>query len=632
MPEKPPSHNAGRDSRPAEGSVAYLDQTLWRQLSEAGSDEDFCYSWLNLQVRMISGAVSGMVALGPADSGPFTPMAVWPRGTQHASNLAGVLENALKERKGIVIRSDSDGAAASAEGSHIHVAFPVRAAGSLYGAAALEITPRPQEQLQSVMRQLQWGVVWLENRVLRKGFQSDSQVKDRVVTALDLAAVTLQEERFHSAATSVVTLLATRLDCDRVSVGFLRGRHVKVRALSHSSQFKKQMNLIRAIGRAMDESIDQQSELIIPDVAEKRNLVLRAHAELAKKHGDEAICTIPFLDKDGKGYGALTLERTEDRPFDEETVKLCDSVGALVGPILEEKRRNDRLLIFKMAESSRRLLGKVIGLGHMATKLITAALVGLAVFFYYAQGDYRVTAKTTMEGAVQMAVVAPYSGFIFKDYARAGDTVENGQLMVSLDDRDLKLERIKWESEREQYLRQYREAMADGNRAGMKVLNEQVSQAKVQLHLLDEQLSRAQLVAPFAGIVVSGDLSQSLGSPVERGDVLFEVAPLDDYRVKLQVDEREIRQIKVGQTGTLVLNSMPETRMPITVEKITPVSAASEGKNFFVVEAKLDEISERLRPGMEGYSKVSIDRRRLIWIWTHELIDWVHLWMWSWWP
>jgi multidrug efflux pump subunit AcrA (membrane-fusion protein) len=119
---------------------------------------------------------------------------------------------------------------------------------------------------------------------------------------------------------------------------------------------------------------------------------------------------------------------------------------------------------------------------------------------------------------------------------------------------------------------------------------------------------------------------------VERGDVLFEVAPLDAYRVKLQVDEREIRQIKVGQTGALVLNSLPETRMPISIEKITPVSASSEGKNFFVVEARLDEMSQRLRPGMEGYSKVYIDRRRLIWIWTHELLDWIRLWTWSWWP
>ena len=52
--------------------------------------------------------------------------------------------------------------------------------------------------------------------------------------------------------------------------------------------------------------------------------------------------------------------------------------------------------------------------------------------------------------------------------------------------------------------------------------------------LTGQQLERMQIMAPFDGVVVSGDLSQSLGSPVERGDVLFEVAPLDDWRLMLE--------------------------------------------------------------------------------------------------
>jgi len=39
-----------------------------------------------------------------------------------------------------------------------------------------------------------------------------------------------------------------------------------------------------------------------------------------------------------------------------------------------------------------------------------------------------------------------------------------------------------------------------------------------------------------------------------------------------------------------------------------------------------------LRPGMEGIGKVTIDRRRLIWVWTHEAIDWVRLQLWRWIP
>jgi hypothetical protein len=32
---------------------------------------------------------------------------------------------------------------------------------------------------------------------------------------------------------------------------------------------------------------------------------------------------------------------------------------------------------------------------------------------------------------------------------------------------------------------------------------------------------------------------------------------------------------------------------------------------------------------MEGIAKIDAGRRRLLWIWTHELIDWLRLQLWS---
>jgi multidrug resistance efflux pump len=166
----------------------------------------------------------------------------------------------------------------------------------------------------------------------------------------------------------------------------------------------------------------------------------------------------------------------------------------------------------------------------------------------------------------------------------------------------------------------------------MNVVGAQVNQAEAQLQLINEKLARSRISAPFDGIVVSGDLSQLLGTPVEQGKVLFEIAPLDAYRVILKVDERDITYLAVGQEGELVLSGIPGARQPFTVARITPVSTADEGRNYFRVEAKMAVVSERLRPGMEGVGKVAIGERRLIWIWTHKLIDWVRLAFWSWMP
>jgi multidrug efflux pump subunit AcrA (membrane-fusion protein) len=140
------------------------------------------------------------------------------------------------------------------------------------------------------------------------------------------------------------------------------------------------------------------------------------------------------------------------------------------------------------------------------------------------------------------------------------------------------------------------------------------------------------VLAPFDGIVVAGDLSQQLGAPIEKGKVLFEVAPLDSYRLVIEVDERDIADVAVGQRGSLLLSAFPSEEIKVTVEKVTPVSTAKEGRNFFRVEAQFDQPHDRLRPGMEGAGKIEIDRRSLVWIWTHQIVDWMRLAAWSWLP
>jgi len=140
------------------------------------------------------------------------------------------------------------------------------------------------------------------------------------------------------------------------------------------------------------------------------------------------------------------------------------------------------------------------------------------------------------------------------------------------------------------------------------------------------------VVAPFDGVVVSGDLTQSLGAPVERGTVLYEVAPMSAFRVILKVDERDMADVAVGQRGNILLSAFPHAPIAFQVEKVTPVSTPKEGKNFFRVEAKFDRNDTRLRPGMEGVGKIDIEQRRYAWIWTHQAIDSMRLMVWKWLP
>ena len=158
-----------------------------------------------------------------------------------------------------------------------------------------------------------------------------------------------------------------------------------------------------------------------------------------------------------------------------------------------------------------------------------------------------------------------------------------------------------------------------------------MQQAQAQRALAEDKLAKAELTAPFDALVVSGDLSQHIGSPVEQGKVLFELAPLDLYRVILKVDERDIRAVVVGQSGSLVLSGLTEERLPFKVKNIS-VPEASDGRNVFRVEAELEQSRLALRPGMQGVAKIDVGQRSLLWIWTHPAWNWLALQIWKWSP
>lgn len=599
----------------------------WERLKTSRDPRVFGEAWLEIQSRQIGEAARcAVVVFGPPDQGPFEPVAVWPPGSLGNPMLAQAIESAIKKRKPVV----KDGKRLSAgrtPGGHI-LASPLLVNAEICGAVAFETDHLDEARLEALQEQLEWGVAWLETSVHRSKFTS----ADRLVTVLNLVATSLHHDHFQESATAVVTELAGLLGCERVAIGFLKGQRCQVRALSHSASFGKKGNLIRAIEATMDEAVDQHATVVFPAPAEGALQVTRAHAALSKLQGDGAVCAVPLTEGE-RMLGAIVLERPAGEIFDERTVLLCEHAASLLGPLLDVKRKDDRWLPAKIADSLAGLLKKLLGPRHVAMKLVVLALIGLVVFFSYAVGQYRVTADARLEGTVQRAIAVPTAGYLVDSNVRAGDIVKQGDLLFSLDDRDLRLQRLKWTSQKLQSKREHSEAVAKHDRARARILSAQMEQADAEIALLDEELKRTQVKAPFDSFVVSGDLSQSLGSPVERGDVMFELAPLNSYRIILKVDERDVNEVAVDQTGLLALTSAPDDSMSIVVEKITPLSTAEEGRNYFRVEARLqDDSSPLLRPGMEGVGKVDIDERKLIWIWTHKISHWFRMFFWSWWP
>lgn len=604
------------------------ESAAWAQFASPGSANEFNTSWLGILCAQVEHVRGALLLLRADGDGGFVAAAVWPDASRSMHYLAPTAEKTLRERVGVVVASD--GTAVAGPGQPAHVGHPIEVGGVLYGAVVLHLASASEAELQRALRLVHWGTAWLVDH-FRQQQQAEQQVRlQRLTLVTDLVASAVNEASLKEAAVAVVNTLAGRLQCDRVSLGLDIDGEIEVRAISHTATFDSRSNLVRLLGEAMDEVLDLDLAMVYPP-GDGDELGVLAHAELAHDARDIAICSVPLLDQ-GQALGVLTLERSAGEVFDAATVEVCKAIGLALGPVLALKLDAQQGVWARLQTQGRNAALALFGPRHPGVKLLTLVVAAVLVFLSVAKGDYRVAAKTLVEGAIQRAAVAPFGGFVMESRARAGDVVKKDQLLARIDDKDLLLEQTRWSAERAQLMGKHRQAFAAQDRANMQVVSAQLHQTQAQLSLVESKLQRAELRAPFDGVVVSGDLSQLLGTPVEQGKVLFEIAPLDDYRVILQVDERDIADLRTGQRGELALSGLPHQTLPFSVKQITPVTNAKDGLNYFRVEAHVEQASDRLRPGMEGVGKVSVGERRLIWIWSHSMVDWLRLTIWRWMP
>lgn len=590
---------------------------LWRDLAEAGDALAYCQAWLGLLCQDVEGVRSALLLLDDG-SGTFVPAAFWPNRQTDMTHLGAIARRCLNECAGQLERSPERGGA-------LFVAYPIQQADKLLGTVILEATSRGEPQVQALQRRLHWGAGRLEVLLQARRLEDKDHALERARLALDLAVSVGEQARLDEAAMQLANELATRLGCQRVAIGLEVGGRLRLQAMSGAAWFEKKSDFVVALENAMEEALDQGRTVCHPPIGPQAGILAVAHRDLVS---EGAVCTVPLIVR-GSSIGAITC--LSDAVRDADFLAALEGIAALVAPDLALRRDLNRWLAGRLADKAHWLWLGLLDPRRPSFRVGALALAALVLFFSLYDSEYRVSGRAVVEGQVQRAVVAPFDGFVASAAIRAGQRVKRGDSLATLDERDLLLEERKWQAESEQAERKYRDALAKHERANARILSAQLNEASAQLDLARDKLSRARLVAPFDGIVVSGDLSQMLGSPVEKGKVLFEVAPLDAYRVVIKLPEGDIRDVRTGQSGRIVLAGLSDQSVFFRVKNIG-VATAEEGENLFRIEAELQSPPPGIRPGMEGVGKVVVGERRLIWIWTHALFDWLSLKLWHWLP
>ncbi len=594
------------------------DEALWRRFAAATHGADFLEGWLALQCSAIQGARAGLVLFEDVDSRVLAPVAFWPRRADF-SHLKATAERAVTSGEAVVERDPETGRA--------RAAHPIEVDGHLTGLALIEIAG-DDDDVQRMVRELHWGIGWLQAEILRRAMAENAARLDRGAAALDVLAVAGEQPNLDAAALAVVNELAVRLACDRVALGVVPapGR-LKLAAISNTAWFKRRAGLVGGIENAMGEAIDQTSTIVHPRPDGAASVIDIAHRDYAEREGTAALLTT-VLTRRGKPVGALFFERRRGAPFGRDEILTAEAATDLIGPVVELERRQRRWISGRLADGVATGMRRLFGPHHPSWKLAAIAAVAVLAALVVVEIPFTVSAKAVLEGAQQRAAAAPFQGFVASARVRAGDTVKRGDVLAELDDKDLKLERTRWESEYARLAQEKRKALAALDRTEAALVDAQIEQARAQLDLTLLKLERSRVTASIDGVVISGDWSQKLGAPVDQGTVMFEIAPPWSYRVHLEVDEGDMRHVAAGQPGRLLLAGRADATLPFEVSRLTSVAAVEDGQNVFRVEATLAEGGEAIRPGMEGIGKIEVGRRAAGWVWTRRLVDWGRLWVW----
>jgi len=461
----------------------------------------------------------------------------------------------------------------------------------------------------------------------RQAHQRTRQDVARVSSLLDLIAILGGQSRFLSLSMTFCNELASRLGCEKVSLGWLENDGcVHVKAISHTDRFERKMEAVKQIQSAMQETLDQNDELVWP-AAENPHVVVRDHEKMAKARGIAHVCSVP-LRENGEPVAVVLAER-HSKAFAETDLAFLRIACDLAGSRLADLKRRDRWFGARWIYAARERSARWVGPEHTWPKVAVAATAIVLGILFFGRADYRIEGGFTLKAEHAVDIPALFDGYIGAVRVRLGDRVCAGQELLSLDSRELRLEEASAAADHRRFVREAEKFRAENLVADTQISLALADQAQARLDLIRDRIARSSIRAPFDSIVVDGDLRERVGAPVVLGEQLFRLARLDMLYVRMEVDESQIHEIQPGMSGEIAFASQPHLKFPVRVVRADPMAQTKEQKNVFSIRCDpAGAPAEWWRPGMTGVGKIDAGRRTLFWILTRRTADFLRLHLW----
>ncbi len=112
-----------------------------------------------------------------------------------------------------------------------------------------------------------------------------------------------------------------------------------------------------------------------------------------------------------------------------------------------------------------------------------------------------------------------------------------------------------------------------------------LNQARANLDTAESRLNYATIAAPRDGVLITRSVER--GTVVQPGKALLVLAPAGDSQLVLQIDERNLGRIALGQKAVASADAYPDRRFPAVITYINPgvdISRASVEVKLTVVD------------------------------------------------
>ncbi|MGA7524285.1 MAG: efflux RND transporter periplasmic adaptor subunit [Acidobacteriaceae bacterium] len=380
-----------------------------------------------------------------------------------------------------------------------------------------------------------------------------------------------------------------------------------------------------AAGLDTEIHVTQQGEEIDDPRPETREKFRRYFAE----SGSRGFYAIPLADDEGR-LGMLSLESSDPDFLTDlhiEVIKILASQATLalrnaslykevpfigiLEPLMEKKRR------FMAIDKRRRAL------------TVTAAAVVLLVLVL-APVPLRVSGAATVAADQTQYVRAEEDGVVEQVLVREGERVEPGTPLAQMADWSQRATLASVQARYNTASAQMAQALVSNDATGAGQRQLEVNYLRGELELATEQLSRMTLRAEIAGVVTTPHVENLVGRKLSLGDPMMELMSTNDVAVDVAVPDQDVSLLRAGDTARVKLESYPTRTFDGTVSVVSPVAQVVGDTRAFYARVTLPNPNGNLRPGMQGYSKISTRMRPLGYVLFRSPALWIWSKLWGW--